>query len=352
MHQANREAVFAWLDACNRKPQTELLQEDRRRKGRVIMGENQNEWNTNDTPRTYGDDSKLYESGQNPNGRQAYGSGQPNYGAGQQNPYGQPNYGAGQQNPYGQPNYGAGQQNPYEQPNYGGQNLNGGQTYGNGQPNYGAGQQNPYEQPNYGGQNPYGGQTYGNGQQGYGAGQQNPYGQPNYGGQNPYGYQQYGNWQGNLNPQMQQTSVTDVFCNILLGIFVVRLIISFVLVYQAYGVIDDYYSVLSRSYLLELNGTGYQVLSAFSNLLTIAMIVFVVLDIVKVSKAHYKITGLILFALLLNPGYYLWRAHILGRKKTFPIVYTVIYGGGMLAYFCYIFYKAFVIAFQFTQELM
>ena len=26
MHQANREAVFAWLDACNRKPKAELLQ--------------------------------------------------------------------------------------------------------------------------------------------------------------------------------------------------------------------------------------------------------------------------------------------------------------------------------------
>ena len=25
MHQANREAVFAWLDACNRKPKAELL---------------------------------------------------------------------------------------------------------------------------------------------------------------------------------------------------------------------------------------------------------------------------------------------------------------------------------------
>jgi hypothetical protein len=24
MHQANREAVFAWLDACNRKPKAEL----------------------------------------------------------------------------------------------------------------------------------------------------------------------------------------------------------------------------------------------------------------------------------------------------------------------------------------
>ncbi|MDE6941430.1 MAG: hypothetical protein K2P40_10885, partial [Lachnospiraceae bacterium] len=25
MHQANREAVFAWLDACNRMPTAELL---------------------------------------------------------------------------------------------------------------------------------------------------------------------------------------------------------------------------------------------------------------------------------------------------------------------------------------
>ena len=27
MRQANREAVFAWLDACNRKPKAELLQQ-------------------------------------------------------------------------------------------------------------------------------------------------------------------------------------------------------------------------------------------------------------------------------------------------------------------------------------
>ena len=59
--------------------------------------------------------------------------------------------------------------------------------------------------------------------------------------------------------------------------------------------------------------------------LSIAMIVFLVLDIVKINKAGYKITGLILFAIFLRPGYYIWRAYILGRKKTFPIIYTVIY---------------------------
>jgi hypothetical protein len=30
MHQASREAVFAWLDACNRKPKAELLRIERR----------------------------------------------------------------------------------------------------------------------------------------------------------------------------------------------------------------------------------------------------------------------------------------------------------------------------------
>ena len=70
---------------------------------------------------------------------------------------------------------------------------------------------------------------------------------------------------------------------------------------------------------------GYVACSVIAFALSIAMIVFLVLDIVKINKAGYKITGLILFAIFLRPGYYIWRAYILGRKKTFPIIYTVIY---------------------------
>lgn len=253
------------------------------------MGDNQNEWNENETPRTYGEDSKLYESGKS----------------------------------------------PYSQPG-GGQSYGNGQGYGSGQPGYGNGQ------PGYGNGQP----GYGNGQSGYGNSQ------PNYGGQNSYGYQQNGNWQGNVYPQMQHAPVPDVFCNILIAIFFVRMVISFFLMRQTYAAMDDYYSILSGRYLTALTSSSYQILSMLANLLFVATIVFIVLDIVKIHKANYKITGLILFAIFLNPGYYLWRAHILGRKKTFPIIYTVIYGGAMIAYFIYTFYEAFSLAFQMTQSMM
>ena len=130
---------------------------------------NQNGWNGSEAPRTYGEDTKMYQNRQN-------APQQPNYGNVQDMSQ-QPNYGNGQ-NAYQQPNYGNGQ-NAYQQPNY-----------GNGQ--------NPYQQPNYG-----------NGQ--------NPYQQPN-----------YGKWQGNPYPQEQHGPVSDVLCNILLVIFMAQIIINFV----------------------------------------------------------------------------------------------------------------------------
>lgn len=224
------------------------------------MEENQNGWNSDEAPRTYGEESKLYESGQmNQNQQGGYG-----------------------QNPYGQPGYGNGQ---------------------------------------------------------------NPYGQP------AYGYNPNGGWQGNMNPQMQHGAVPDVFCNILLVIMVVRVIIGFFIMQQTFGAIDDYSSIINGSYLSRLMGGAYQALSLASNLLFVAMIIFVVLDIVQINKARYKITGLILFAIFLNPGYYIWRAHILGRKKTFPIIYTVVYGALQIAYFIYTFYMSFSMAFEMTQSM-
>ena len=174
---------------------------------------NQSGWNGNEAPRTYGEDTKMYQNRQN-------ASQQPNYGNGQ-NAYQQPNYGNGQ-NAYQQPNYGNGQ-NAYRQPNY-----------GNGQ--------NPYQQPNYG-----------NGQ--------NPYQQPN-----------YGNWQGNPYPQEQHGPVSDVLCNILLVIFMAQIIINFVVFGATWNAmagegIDAY---LDGSVSL---GSPVQMLSMFSNLLFVAMLV-------------------------------------------------------------------------------
>ena len=84
-------------------------------------------------------------------------------------------------------------------------------------------------------------------------------------------------------------------------------------------------------------------LSLFSNLLNMLFLVCVIVDIVMIYRQNYKITGLILFAIFLRPGYYIWRAHILGRKKTFPIIYTVAYVLLLIAYWLYMFYQAFLL---------
>ena len=132
-----------------------------------------------------------------------------------------------------------------------------------------------------------------------------PYGQQPYGQSNqPYGQQPYG-------------QVRDIFCNILLVLLPLRLILSMVYTTISFSGIDN-------NGMMDFSANGaVGVLAILSNLLFIGYIIFVILDIIEVNKAKYKITGLILFAILFNLGYYLWRAYILGRKKTVPIIYTV-----------------------------
>ena len=205
-----------------------------------------------------------------------------------------------------QPNQPYGQQ-PYGQPN---------QPYG--QPNQ------PYSQPNQ----PYGQQPYG----------QQPYGQPNqpYGqsyGQQPYGQPQYG-------------QVRDIFCNILLVLLPLRLILSMVYTTISFSGIDN-------NGMMDFSANGaVGVLAILSNLLFIGYIIFVILDIIEVNKAKYKITGLILFAILFNLGYYLWRAYILGRKKKIPIIYTVCYVCLNIVSVVLITYSVMETAFQMMNTMM
>ena len=217
-------------------------------------------------------------------------------------PYGQPNQPYGQSNqPYGQPNQPYGQQ-PYGQPN---------QPYG--QPNQ------PYSQPNQ----PYGQQPYGQPNQ--------PYGQSY--GQQPYGQPQYG-------------QVRDIFCNILLVLLPLRLILSMVYTTISFSGIDN-------NGMMDFSANGaVGVLAILSNLLFIGYIIFVILDIIEVNKAKYKITGLILFAILFNLGYYLWRAYILGRKKTIPIIYTVCYVCLNIVSVVVITYSVMETAFQMMNTMM
>ena len=156
---------------------------------------------------------------------------------------------------------------------------------------------------------PYGQQPYGQPSQPYG---QQPYGQPNQPyGQQPYGQQPYG--------QQQYGKVRDIFCNIVLVLLPLRLILSMIYTTVSFSGIDN-------NGMMDFSANGaVGILVILSNLLFVGYIIFVILDIIEINKAKYKITGLVLFAILFNLGYYLWRAYILGRKKTIPVIYTVCY---------------------------
>lgn len=165
----------------------------------------------------------------------------------------------------------------------------------------------------------------------------NNYNSNNYNSGNYNGYNYNGNMQWQ-NPAPQQAPVRDVFCNLLLVIFLLQIVNTVVMMHSMLSAMT-YRSLLDGSYIYEMYSGAYMICSLLNFLFLIAMIVFFVLDIVAVNKAHHKILGLVLFAILFRPGYYIWRAYILERKKTFPIIYTVVYCAALLGYILYIIVK-------------
>ncbi len=141
-------------------------------------------------------------------------------------------------------------------------------------------------------------------------------------GQQTYGDQQYN--QNTWTPQEQHGTVSDIFCYLLLIIMPLREIISMISSSSIFKSMT-YDSIMDGSYMNIMYSGKYVVFSLLSYALLAAFIIFVVIDIVKINKQNYKILGLILFAIFLKPGYYVWRAHLLKRKMAFPIVYTVFY---------------------------
>lgn len=289
-----------------------------------------------------------------------YNNGQPCYGAdanyndGQYyngQPYCDPNvnYNSGQ--PYcGQnPDYSNNQQyygQPYYDPN---NNYNNGQPYYGQTPNYNNGQPYYGQNPSYNNGQPYYGQNsdYNNGQPyynpnaGYPEGQPQPYG---YYGQQPYANPQAA-WQ---QPQSQpvRQPVSNIFYNIMMVLFALSTIISII---AASGLIrnvlstleldsfsgQDYASLYSHMMDSMMEVPGYAVYSTLSSLLGMAVLVFAIIDIIQVHKNGYPVLGLILFTILLRPGYFIWRAHVVNQKKLVPILYTVAY---VLVYVIYFFW--------------
>lgn len=274
-----------------------------------------------------------YNNGQYYNQNADYNNGQyynqnADYGNGQY--YDQNNgYNNGQYSGYGQQGYnneqsgGYGQQQGYNNGQYG--NYGQQQGYNNGQ--YGGYGQQGYNNGQYGG---YGQQGYNNGQYG------NYYGQQSYNnGQQPYPYAQ---------SEPVNEPVTNVFYYILMALtavsVIVGLIVSTSLIRDMLSSMDFVDAVAGADfaylYSTMMNNMsasgGYALYSVLNSLLSVAILVFSIIDIVVCHKKGYPIVGLILFTILFKLGYFLWRAHVVGQKKTIPVLFTV---GYVVLYFVY-----------------
>lgn len=163
--------------------------------------------------------------------------------------------------------------------------------------------------------------------------------------------QTYQNWQ-NENPYQQYTvyevpkqEIKDVFAYILMVLVAVNGIINAivsVMTMQAFEQVQSLDTMAVLDVLVE--SSLFNTLSYISDFIAMATITCLVLDIMKISRANYKVKGLILFAVFLRPLYFVWRAKILGRKKTGGIIYAVCYYGLTTAQCIWIFYAAFRLA--------
>lgn len=125
--------------------------------------------------------------------------------------------------------------------------------------------------------------------------------------------------------------VKKLFCNALLIVMPIRMIVAILQNIMTFSVMEEisYSNFEDGSYMNQLTvitaNPVYTMLTILGNVLFMASIIFMVIDIMGIYKANYRITGLVLFGIFLNYGYYIWRAYILGQKKTAPIIYTVCY---------------------------
>ena len=137
--------------------------------------------------------------------------------------------------------------------------------------------------------------------------------------QNGYQYQQYTPYQEVL-PQVKNWPAYVAM--VLVAIMGVLSIVGTVMGLEVYGQatsIDEMYALLGAV----METPGYEVLAFFTNVVSYATIALLILDIIQLYKAGKKIGGAIAFAILLRPAYFIWRAHLLGTKKTLPIIFAV-----------------------------
>lgn len=149
--------------------------------------------------------------------------------------------------------------------------------------------------------------------------------------------------------QAKQAEVKNLYAYILMVLVACSAIINYMasmMTMEAFNLIES----IEIDAVLDLlmDSAGFTMLSYVGDMFFWVSVVFFVLDIMALHKAGKKIRGAILFAIFLRPAYFIWRAHLLGRKKVVPIIYTVCYYGFCLFEYITMFVLAFEIASKFV----
>ena len=125
----------------------------------------------------------------------------------------------------------------------------------------------------------------------------------------------------------QKPAVRKTYAMILMILIAISGVIAFisnVMAAEAYAMGDTLEEVMD-AILVIASQPEYRVLTTISDTVFFAMVGFFIMDISQIRKAGKKTRGAILFAVFLRPAYFVWRAHLLGEKKTVPIIYMVIF---------------------------
>lgn len=155
----------------------------------------------------------------------------------------------------------------------------------------------------------------------YWEGPQNPY-QQNTQPQNTYQQNQYQQYAPYQEPQADVKKWPAYVLMVLVAVMGVLSFVGTIMGLDAYGQaesIEEMYELLGALTVTP----AYEVLTMITDLVFWTTMAFLIWDISQVHKAGKKIGGAIAFAIFLRPAYFIWRAHLLGEKKTLPIIFTV-----------------------------
>ena len=127
----------------------------------------------------------------------------------------------------------------------------------------------------------------------------------------------------------KEPAVKKKYAIILMILIAISTIIAFatnIMAAEAYEMGNTLEEVMD-AILVIASQSEYGILITISDTIFFVMIAFFILDILQIKKAGKKTKGAILFAIFLRPAYFVWRAHLLGEKKTIPIIYMLsLYG--------------------------